>query len=543
MEMEVFEFKKSLLVRHQEATHVLNVRGVPIPASAVKKEWSLFLEVAMESNGWQALWRIPRAVCQELSKKFPTVVAGTVEKVLFDELKAIIYVEAVEDDDLHLPERQLVSLSELWPLRHQKNTLLNVERTADCLDQLRFFYQHVWMPWDYDNDDDDRDWGVKHLDSRMKFYCDLKNRTMPKRLTSHVLTLLDEANQLQKKRELLTLHMDDEDEVALMDGCPASELLRIRLRIQDIKNEIETLEFFAPKMRKIYEQVRFPKETYYSKDQPSGDYNPDSDSSAYVVTHIGSLAQQIDYLETAKRLVGTLTPVRICYSLQDALDRSESSAQMLVSPGRHDIKLRGDLSSKGSIQAVVGDRSKTVICSRQDDNALLTITGDYRLENVTLDCTNVQTGILIKRGTIMLKNCCLKGDPRDVSSSGILICGNATLLLENCQVQNFSTGISANASDCDIRLLNETTVQDCIEGIKLVEGCRFGVSSSKIINCRNYGVVLEVEEEYDGQQRDEAITCYHDHWRLSDREEFNIGKACQFESNGRGNFAIVNTNY
>lgn len=86
MEMEVFEFKKSLLVRHQEASHVLNVRGVPIPASAVQKEWSLFLEVAMESNGWQALWRIPRAVCQELSTKFPTVVAGTVEKVGTDPL-------------------------------------------------------------------------------------------------------------------------------------------------------------------------------------------------------------------------------------------------------------------------------------------------------------------------------------------------------------------------------------------------------------------------------------------------------------------------
>lgn len=79
--MEVFEFKKSLLVRHQEASHVLGVRNDPIPASMVRKEWSLFLEIAMEPTGWQALWRIPRAVCQELSTKFPTVVMGTIEKV------------------------------------------------------------------------------------------------------------------------------------------------------------------------------------------------------------------------------------------------------------------------------------------------------------------------------------------------------------------------------------------------------------------------------------------------------------------------------
>lgn len=532
--MEVFEFKKSLLVRHQEASHVLGVRNDPIPASMVRKEWSLFLEIAMEPTGWQALWRIPRAVCQELSTKFPTVVMGTIEKVLFDELKAILVVEAVENDDLHLPEKQLVSLSELWPLKHQKDKFLNVDRTADCIDQLRFFYQHVWRPWDYD-DGDDRDWAEKYLDSRIKFYCDLKNRTMPKRLNSHVLTLLDEANQLQMKRELLTLHMDDEDENDLTEDSPTAELLKIRLRLQTIRSEIDTLEFFAPEMREVYEQARFPRETYY--DEQSESSLKSSDSSVFVVTRTGSLEEQIDYLEKAKRFIGTQRTVQICDSLQDALDRSESSSEIYVAHGRHEIKLCGDLSAGGSIQAVGSDRSRAVIRSRQDDNALLILTGDYCLENITLDCSNVQSGILIKRGNITLKNCCITGDPKDVASNGILICGNASLVLENCQVQNFSTGISANVDCSSIQLKSKTIIQDCFEGIKLVEGCRLGVCSSNIVNCTNYGAVLEVEE--DDVQR-EAIRCYRDHRLLpANRKEFDIGSDCLFENNGCGDFAVV----
>ncbi|XP_065080421.1 protein nessun dorma-like [Ochlerotatus camptorhynchus] len=532
--MEVFEFKKSLLVRQQEALQVLGARDVPMPASTVRKEWALFLEIAMEPTGWQALWRIPRLVCQELSTKFPTVVMGTVEKVLFDDLKAILVVEAVENDDFHLPEKQIIPLCDLWPLKHQRIELLNIDRTADCIDQLRFFYQHVWMPWDYDDDDEDRDWPKKHLESRIKFYCDLKNKTMPKRLTCHVLTLLDEANQLQKKRELLELETEDEDGTDPTENNSASDLLKIHLRLNSIKNVIETLEFFAPEMRTIYEQVCFPKETYYSEDHPQ-------DPSACIITHVGSLDDQIEYLEITKKTIGHQKLVRICDSLQEALDRSRASDDIYLPPGQHEVKLFEDLNGDGSIQAIGSDQTQTVIRCRQDDTVLLTLAGDYRLENITLDCSNVQTGILVKRGNITFKNCCFTGDPKDIANHGILVCGNGTIRLEHCVVENFSFGICAN-SRCNVQLHN-STVRDCFEGIKIVDGCRLEISSSAVVNCRNYGTILEMDDDDDDEKDEsagetEAVQCYQDYRQLREWKEFVFEGACQFQNNGNGNFVV-----
>lgn len=69
--------------------------------------------------------------------RYPTVVFGIIEQVLFKELKAIFQIIAVEDDNIQLPERQLILLEDLWVTKQQENKELNIEKTADCIDQLR----------------------------------------------------------------------------------------------------------------------------------------------------------------------------------------------------------------------------------------------------------------------------------------------------------------------------------------------------------------------------------------------------------------------
>lgn len=87
--------------------------------------------------GWQALWKISRAVCESLDIKYPTIVLGVVNNVLFKELKAEFMVTRVQDNDVHIPEHHEVPLEDLWPTVEQENPELNTERTADCIDQLR----------------------------------------------------------------------------------------------------------------------------------------------------------------------------------------------------------------------------------------------------------------------------------------------------------------------------------------------------------------------------------------------------------------------
>lgn len=89
--------------------------------------------------GWQAIWKINRATCEKYKIKYPTVVLGTVNNVYFQDLIADFSISMVQDDNVHLPEIHEVPLEDLWPTIDQENTELNIERTADCIDELRLY--------------------------------------------------------------------------------------------------------------------------------------------------------------------------------------------------------------------------------------------------------------------------------------------------------------------------------------------------------------------------------------------------------------------
>ncbi|XP_058814910.1 protein nessun dorma isoform X2 [Topomyia yanbarensis] len=548
--MEVYEFEKSLLTRLQEAHDILSARGIPIVASAVRNEWANYIEIAIEPTGWQSLWRIPRVVCEELSVKYPTVVMGTVEQVLFDELKAIFLIEAVQDD-VHLPDKQIVSLEELWPLKEQENNALNVDRTANCLDQLRFFYQHIWMPWDNDDDDERNDWAEKHLEGRIKFYYDLKNKSMSKRLSSHIMALLAEANYIQKKREMLDAEeeenknqSDDED---LLRQNKASDLMEIYLRLNYIKNEVEILE--NPAMREIYEKVRFSDEISYFE---RSNVHNEASADVFVVTHIGTVDQQIEYLTKAKLTIDENKVVRICDSLQGALERCKPSDKLYLPPGRHLIKFLEYLNNGGAIRAISPVRfveifeskkmesveEKAIMSSKDDNSVLITVDGDYCFENVMLDCINVRTGVLVKRGNVTFKNCYFMGDANSTTKQGIVVFGNSSIRFDDCVIKDFSVGIYSN-HNCRI-LLSNSIIHNCINGIEVLHGCTVSFLSSKINQCKDYGVSLEVD---DLQTFSTGETCctYSDYNQI-ERPEFKFEGSCLFSGNGRSNFVIFKSN-
>lgn len=79
-----------------------------------------------------------RATCEYYKVKYPTVVLGTVNNVYFQDLIAEFSINAVQDDDVHLPTNHEVPLEDLWPTINQENTELDIERTANVIDELRF---------------------------------------------------------------------------------------------------------------------------------------------------------------------------------------------------------------------------------------------------------------------------------------------------------------------------------------------------------------------------------------------------------------------
>ncbi|XP_049548137.1 protein nessun dorma-like [Anopheles darlingi] len=430
------------------------------------------------------------------SPRYPLVVLGTVDQVLFDDLQASFIVEAIQDDDGQLLEKQLVvDLEELWPLREQNNPALNVTITADCIDKLRFFYQNLWMPWDAE-EQDDHGWVEKHLESRIRFCHDLKNKAMSWQLSSHVLSLLAEARYIQRK---LKLWEDEEDDcpeneadnnekelndTSILENERSCDLLKLNMRLAAIKNEMEILE--NPVMRAVFEKVRFgdaKKLTVHSR-------------LAFIVTQIDTVEKQLEYLERTRALIDGEMQVKMCESLQHALDHCRPDSAIYLPAGtRQNIKFLAYLNSGGSFRGVGNAKflenyeqavkSNATIASKDDDSVLLTIDGDFTLENIHLDCSNVRTGVMVKEGSVLFRNCCFTGDPTSSTKQCVVVFGNCNLAFENCLIKEFSTGIYSN-SDCSAS------------------------NSSQV---------------------------YED-FNMIDREEFSFAGRNEFHSNAKGNFVI-----
>ncbi|XP_055634429.1 protein nessun dorma isoform X2 [Toxorhynchites rutilus septentrionalis] len=544
-QMEVFEFDKTKCERLLEISSVLRSDELQIPTSSVRNEWANFIEETIEPTGWQAVWRISRAVCEDLSVQFPTAPHGTVEQVLFDELKAIFVIDFTQDEELQLSEKQIVSLEELWPTREQENDALNVDQTANCIDQLRFFYQHVWMPWDNDVDDTDILSLQKHIDARVQLHFDIESGTISNRLSSHVLSLMAEANYIHKKKELLELGIEaheDEEIFAAEDAEIVNKLMQLHLRMNTIKNEIEVLE--NPAMHKLYEKVHFTSE---EKGNVDSVYSDRSVAEAFIVTHIGTLEQQLRYLSEAKAMIGRDKIVHICDSLQGVLNRCKHSVQLYLPPGKHTIKFLEYLNSGGAMVGVSSGRfvqapekqmfvmeEKVIVGSKDDDSILLTVDGDYCFENITLECANVRTGVLIKGGNVTFRNCFLNGDPKSSTKQGVVVFGNSTICFENCVIKGFSTGIYTNQHS-EIHLLH-STIEDCINGVNVLQGCQINFDSSKIVNCKSYGAILEVDEPVDGFR----LLC--NDFNKINRQEFKFRGNCEFNNNRKADFIISNGN-
>jgi hypothetical protein len=56
--------------------------------------------------------------------------------VIFQDLQAVVDIVAVQDD-ISLQEQHEVPLTSLYPTKQQENEVLDINGTANCLDQLR----------------------------------------------------------------------------------------------------------------------------------------------------------------------------------------------------------------------------------------------------------------------------------------------------------------------------------------------------------------------------------------------------------------------
>lgn len=137
----------------------------------------------------------------------------------------------------------------------------------------------------------------------------------------------------------------------------------------------------------------------------------------------------------------------------------------------------------------IGNAGDVILKSPDDESILLIFEGNFKLKNVTLDCSNVRNGIVLKKGNVILDSCVVIGDGNSSTQQGILCNGNSKLLLKNCVIKKFATGIVLKGSS--ELIIKSSTVKSCSIGIEPSDDTNVALENCTIQNCNEFGISWE----------------------------------------------------
>ncbi|XP_076633558.1 SHC binding and spindle associated nessun dorma [Colletes latitarsis] len=523
--MEIYTFNKSLQERLVELTEILSSRGEIVPASQIKAEWSYHVELVIEPVGWQALWKIPRLICEDFQIHYPTIVVVEVEQVDFTDLSALVKIVAVQDE-IHLPEKYDVQLVELYPTHNQENNALDVVGTANCIDQLRFFYSYLWMPWDID-DDDNTDWVFLHLETRIRLFFDMKRGIVSKETSDIIRSLVREGREVQEKISKLEDTISEEGESNEVDGGTACQLMKLHFRLQQIKREVEVLE--NPAMREILVKNR-------NSSLDNDKIERQKSKGKCVEGHFVWLGGTLEEMKEVISKVQASLPAELCFkisgSLQDTLHASDAGDVVVVGEGNHPIKSAGNLEEGGTIMGV-HNVERTILSVKDTETApsLLDFSGsEVLLDSITVDMGDLRAAVIVRSGTTKIVNCKIYATNKSTVKLGVVVLPDAKLIIENTVFDGLGTALVI-FNNGEI-LMNNCSFKNCAEGIQLHDNAKLTVRNCFLGHFKEYAIRLETKKYLHGS---ESISGGPE--LLENISEISLND-CKFEANGKGHVTL-----
>ncbi|KAK3910665.1 Protein nessun dorma [Frankliniella fusca] len=480
----IFSFIKTYEQRLEEYRDILN----SVSASEVVQAWVCTLETFIEPTGWQALWKISRRICEELDIMFPKLVFVKVVNVNFEELTAFVEVEKVQED-ISIPLRQEVPLLELYPTKHQDELHLNVEYTANFIDRFRFFYNHIWCPWDIE-DGDTGDWSNKYLESRLQLFFEMNNGVIPPKVADKMHQKKEMARCLYERKQEIEelLHKTEGDVDAENISSTLSEktyeLMQLHLQVNPLITELQLFE--NPSMRKLIIKKFFEEEE-----------KSENNSTAIIVWNGGLVDSFINYAKICKEVLDADTHSVCASSLESAFDLALSGNTIMLPEGLHHVNLILEF----NLSIIGGVNSTPEIAAKKSNNFLFNVrNAQIKFSNLKLSANIVANVLqLLKGSSVEMRNCVIT-DGGSKDGRGIVVNSGASILLDGCKFYGLHVALCClNGSQVNIR---NTSFENCAYGIEVYENSDLSVSMISIKNCKGAGFFVS---QFDGKDETGSI--------------------------------------
>ncbi|KAF5269822.1 hypothetical protein FQR65_LT05868 [Abscondita terminalis] len=467
----VITFNKTFQERLQEYTDILGGYEF-LYISQIKEEFALFLDVTIDFNGWQAIWKISRSTCLNLNIEFPTLALVYVESICFRELTAIVSILKVQEE-VEVAKKHCVPLIQLYPTEKQDESIgLNLLQTANAIDMLRFFYTHLLMPWD---DDSYENWFNEHLESRLHLLYDLRNGTIPKDMAANINGLLTEARHIDKKQQQLTEIIDKVNLDLKQQSKEMQQVLEMKIRMMQIQNELQL--FTNPLLRRYIISQAAEKEVIKESNQLTYWMVFEQRKITEVLSSLCQIRSDVENVE-----------VKFQSNFATTLEEAKVNDKIFVYDEKYVFNNLGDLQEGGSI---IGCNKRLPILSSINEDIILDCQGELLLENLYIDVGTAQCGILVRSGTVSMKNCTIVGDYESSTQQGIIVLSGGTLKVEDCTLKGFFNAIVVN-SGANLTMYN-SIIDGVNYGLKFYDKSKVEIHSTAYRNCKKYGIFVERE--------------------------------------------------
>lgn len=415
----------SVKEREEEIRRILSFQledEAVLSAEDVRERWSTFLEATLPKCPWPAFSNSEKTVVDIVDVDWCTL-----------NCKAVILEQG--DGELKVP------LADLHLLNLPEYDCKSVSKAVLALDNLRFFLQNLWFPWDEDDDGDEGGhWVDEHLSYRFLAYENSLNKEddaflVLKRLSREYVELNGKLKGLQNEEEdesqLVMIHQ-------LQDG-----LEKLRKNAAIVENPVWRSAF----------REEHTKDKILRRRRTNGNV-------IFFVWKCGNYYQLQTFLDSAR----DKTPydeedVEFKPTLQDAIDDSLPGDVIIVQAGHHLLTDIGDLKENIVIYGVDKPEDTVLQVGETLHQYGLEVSRNAVLENLTL-CPNVPD--------------------KEENFGGILVRKHAHVYLRQCHITGFKTGIKVE--DDGKLSLRRSEISECEESIWLGKEVTMEATDVKIVD-------------------------------------------------------------
>lgn len=426
----------------------------------VEQAFVEYVSRTIEPVGWKGIWKAKRG-WQGLKSNCDFLVE--VLHVSLFKLEADVHIlKVLTDHCLNVAEVvPVAALVDLYPLS-EGDPEENFLKTAVVIERVRFFYNHVWRPWD---DPDDLEEFAPNIKPRVELYMDMTAGQVDYNTKIKVQRILEEGKCLRRVLEATKVKLDliSGDPDLELDSADVCKMVRSTTRLEALSREMDIIENREVRLFMHEDAFTVPALSKRTCDIPA----------VHVVAAGHFTLFQLKSLGIAEDIA-----IEFHHSLGNAVAAAQEREKILLLPGIHTCAGLPWIDKEISVEGV-GDLADTILVPTDVGDIFINCCASVlKLSNVTVRVReHVECVLMVHTGLVIMENCHIDGGCADVS---IAILSKAELHMTGCKVEtprgidiDPQPGAVLKISQCDITAGNgSSTSSSHSEGTNAgTEGC------------------------------------------------------------------------